>query len=176
MSPTLTRRSLLRGLRSGADPIRPPWSRAEAEFVDLCSRCDDCIDACPQGVLRRGDGGFPQLDVSRAGCTFCGRCADACEEGAFATPRGEPWSVAAAVAQNCVESRGVSCRLCEGWCESDAIRFRPLAGGRATVIVEQGACTGCGACVAPCPVGAISLVRSPAHLPATLVAGHEVRP
>ncbi|MGB5251654.1 MAG: 4Fe-4S dicluster domain-containing protein, partial [Sedimenticolaceae bacterium] len=53
-----------------------PW--AVAAFCDLCRRCDDCIRACEESVVVRGDGGFPTVDFNRGGCSFCGACAHAC--------------------------------------------------------------------------------------------------
>ena len=70
----------------------------------------------------------------------------------------------------CVEPRGVMCRRCGDECEPRAISFRLASAGRAQVRIDAGACTGCGDCLAICPVGAIELItRDRASLIAGLV-------
>lgn len=66
------------------------------------------------------------------------------------------------VAANCLAQRQVECRICAELCDTRALRFRPAPGGIAQLVVDVAACTGCGDCVAPCPVGAIALKTIPA--------------
>jgi ferredoxin-type protein NapF len=136
-------------------PQRPPGARAEADFTEACTRCDDCIRACPQAILVRGRGGFPSVDFTLGGCTFCGACAAACTTGAFALP-ATAWQLRATIGPGCVETKGVACRLCQDPCEANAIRFRPAPGGRYEPAITP-ACTGCGTCVALCPAAAITI-------------------
>jgi ferredoxin-type protein NapF len=150
----ITRQDLFARFRAGPTPIRPPGAGTEVRFTDTCTRCDDCISACPAGILMRGRGGFPALDAARGGCTFCGKCADACRPGALSADL--VFDYVAGVSPACVETKGVSCRLCADSCDTDAIRFRPAPGGRSTLTITAD-CTGCGACVSRCPVGALSL-------------------
>lgn len=158
------RRSLLRGkLReAGAEtvtpPPRPPWSRPEADFTTRCTRCGDCVSACPRGVLVRADGGFPQIDFARTGCSLCGDCARACPTRAI-DPQAvaQPFAWRIQVAGHCLARRGVECRVCGDACEPRALRFVPARGGIAQLQVDTAACTGCGDCLAVCPVGALSL-------------------
>jgi ferredoxin-type protein NapF len=151
---TLDRADLIRGrFRRPSPRMRPPW--AVAGFLDHCSRCDACADICPQRVVVRGDGGYPELRPAEAGCTFCGACVEACPTGALDRAHGQPWPWRAAVGQSCLEARGIACRLCEDACEVAAIRFRPSRGGRSRVVIDQGQCTGCGACLGRCPEDAI---------------------
>ncbi len=150
----LERRRLLRGERTTQS--LPPW--AAVDFTERCTRCDACIDACETGVLVRGDGGFPRIDFSRAGCVFCAACVEACREGAFDLPLScAPWSLRPRLAEGCLAVRGVVCRACEDVCEAAAIRFRLQLGGRALPDIDTGACTGCGACVAACPVDVLTM-------------------
>jgi ferredoxin-type protein NapF len=136
--------------------VRPPWSLAESVFTDRCTRCGDCATACPEALIVRGDGGFPVVDFSRGECTFCGACADACHAQAFDARDTAPWSLTLTIADTCLAQRGVHCELCRDACPAGALRFRPRA---PVPLPELDAtrCTGCGACVAPCPVTAIAL-------------------
>ena len=57
----------------------------------------------------------------------------------------------------CLEARGIACRACETVCDQDALRFRPIGGGNSLLSIEPDRCTGCGACIAPCPARALTL-------------------
>lgn len=141
---------------------RPPWAREERDFISSCTRCDACIDACPTAILVRADGGFPAVDFSRGECTFCGDCVTHCAPRALLRPaEGDaPWSSKARIGQACLAAAGVECRVCGENCPVGAIRFRPRIGGVALPQLEAEACTGCGACFAPCPTRAI-VVQAP---------------
>lgn len=156
-----TRARFLRGdIRARRLPLRPPWSLPETSFVNLCNRCGECAKRCPEGILVAGEGGFPAVDFTRGDCTFCGDCVAACETGALGAPADEPWDLRAAIdSGRCIAFRGVVCRACGEHCEARAIRFRLAVGGRALPELDPGACSGCGACVRPCPVQAIEVTH-----------------
>lgn len=137
---------------------RPPWALAEEAFLAACTRCGECIAVCPTKILVKVRG-YPEVDFKRGECTFCGDCAAACKDGALplAGSTGVPWRIRAVIAESCLPRRGVECRSCGDYCAEEAIRFSPRLGGPPVAEVERDACTGCGACVAPCPVAAISL-------------------
>lgn len=154
-----SRRALLRGQvkRPGA-AARPPWVMGEDVLLDGCTRCEACVAACPEGIIIRGDGGFPEVDFRRGGCTFCRACVDACPEPLFSNPdSASPWSHLAVIQQECLAHRGVVCETCRDACETRAIRFDRSERPVSTPIVDPGQCTGCGFCMAVCPVGAISI-------------------
>ena len=152
------RRNFLRGRSRAEVPApRPPWARDETAFIAACTRCDACIKACPTTVLVRADGGFPSVDFSRGECTFCAQCVASCEPHALAraTELVPPWTLRARIAETCLAEAGVECRICGENCPTGAIRFRPRLGGVAQPQLDVAACTGCGACFAPCPTRAI---------------------
>lgn len=159
------RRSFLRGrlgeasAASVAERPRPPWSlQPDAAFTSACTRCGDCLRACPRGVLHAGDGGYPEIRFEAAGCSLCGDCAAACKTSAIdrkAVPEAFRWRVA--IDATCLNRRGVECRVCGDACETRALRFVPARGGIAQLQVDAVACTGCGDCVSVCPVRAITL-------------------
>ncbi len=139
-------------------PQRPPWALPEDSFVDACSRCGACVPVCPTHVIVVVRG-YPEVDFNRGECTFCGACALACKDGAL--PRADaqalPWNIKAQIADTCLARRGVECRICGDPCPVSAIRFSPRLGGPPLAEVDAAACTGCGACAAPCPADAISI-------------------
>lgn len=155
------RRAFLRGRFRETEQVRPPGSTDD--FHDLCTQCGDCARACPTGIILRDQDGFPVLDMRAGQCLFCDACAEACVPGAILPATEWPWR--ASVSSSCLSVQGVSCRSCEDQCDNSAIRFRPMLGGCAQPSVDLDACSGCGACIASCPAGAISLhaSSSPKH-------------
>lgn len=78
--------------------IRPPWAKPELEFVLACSRCGDCIEACPHNVIFPLQASYgvdvaatPALDVLSGGCHLCEDwpCVSACEPNALFFPQEE---------------------------------------------------------------------------------------
>ena len=154
----ISRRGFLGGRSSAPPPLRPPWAGDETTFTARCTRCGDCLSACPQKILLVGAGGYPAVEFSRGECTFCGDCLAACRSGALHREMGAaPWALKAVMGDACLPRQGVECRVCGEFCDGRAIRFPPRVGGIALPMVEAALCTGCGACVAPCPVGAVSI-------------------
>lgn len=153
----VSRRNFLRGRFRGQGPaLRPPWALAEALFLSACTRCGECVSACPERIIRL-EGGYPVVDFSDRGCSFCGACAKACTHGALQDSELQiwPWAIKATIGTGCLAARGTECRTCGDHCSVTAIRFSPRVGGPPVPEIDSNACTGCGACVAPCPAGAV---------------------
>lgn len=150
-----SRRSLFR--RNSSSVIRPPWINEDDEFTNLCTRCDKCIDACETQIIFRGDGGFPEINFKQDECTFCKQCAQACPEPIFTNTELEPWQNIATINETCLVNQGVWCQSCKDACETNAIKFTMALGKPPTPEIQIEQCTGCGACVAPCPANAITV-------------------
>lgn len=174
---TLSRRSLLSGRWSRPAPAqRPPWAVDERSFIDGCTRCHECIKHCESGVLISGPGGFPAIDFQHAECTFCRRCAEVCPQPVFDLQQARPWTLTASIQGGCLTQKGVECRACQDACEPYAIRFTPHQSGIARPSLDLSRCTGCGACVGNCPVGAVEVVPGQPSLPVEEALSGKVLP
>jgi ferredoxin-type protein NapF len=136
-----------------------PWRAVD--FTERCQRCDACVAACPERIIVRGDGGFPQVDFRRGACTQCMACVDVCRYGAFDSGSVEAWQFRPVFALGCLNLNGITCRACDDACDMGAIRFRFRVGGCAEPILDVASCNGCGGCIAACPVGAVSPGEGP---------------
>lgn len=155
----VSRRNFLRGnFKTSAPPLRPPWALAESLFLRACTRCGACAPVCPTAIISIKNG-YPEVDFSRGECTFCGNCARACRDGALQDSELQiwPWAIKARVGGDCLSHRGTECRICGEHCPVAAIRFSPRVGGPPVPEIDTNTCTGCGACVAPCPTKTITV-------------------
>ena len=155
---SLSRRGFLRGKKKPVDIIRPPGSPPEKQFTDQCQRCGDCISACETGVLINGDGGFPEINFKKAGCSFCQQCSEACRHKILSNCE-DHWSHRPRINNDCLALNKVHCRTCQELCEAETIGFQLAIGGIALPNINLEQCTGCGECVSGCPVDAIKMQR-----------------
>ncbi len=144
------RRALLKG---GHYEIRPPWAIELESFFETCSGCNECVEACPTGIIGKDRFGYPLLDFQKGACTFCEKCVEVCQTEALALSP-QPWGYTATIKESCLSLQGTLCCLCGETCPSQAIIFKPQVGGIAPPKIND-YCTGCGACLSACPVQAI---------------------
>ncbi len=157
---TISRRHFLRGrFRKKENPIRPPWALLEDEFTSTCTQCKKCVLECPEKIIVRGEEGFPVVNFSLGGCTFCQKCVEVCDVNALSINSMEqpPWNLLAEVSTQCISMQGVACRSCADSCEEEAISFQLQVGGKSLPEINSASCTGCGSCIAFCPVNAIKV-------------------
>ena len=157
------RRLFIHNSRLSSTAIRPPGAHQEAQFLDLCTRCGDCIRSCPTQIIVNADGGYPGLDFTVGQCTSCFRCVHSCTANALLPSLVDTRPLQAVIGPACLANTGVECRICGEACEAQAIRFRPTAGGVTHPYFDAGQCSGCGACIAPCPTQAIFMEAHHAH-------------
>ncbi len=153
-SELLSRRQVLAG-RSVAKAfgISPPASSAEG--LEACTGCGLCAEQCPRGIIRLIDG-LPSIDFALSECTFCGECRAACPEPVFRLDGPVRFHHVAVITDVCLAKRGVACQSCGESCPEEAIRFRAHVGSPFVPELNEEMCSGCGACLRVCPVGAIT--------------------
>lgn len=168
---SLPRRHFLRGQflqalqtetikQQGHQAIRPPWANL-ADFYEKCTACDACISACEMQILKKGAGGYPEVDflLGRGECSFCTACVNVCEQNVFRSTMEAAWQHKVEISQSCLTEIGVECRACEDSCEQRAIRFQRTIGGIAKPNLNLSNCNGCGACLGSCPTTAIKILK-----------------
>jgi ferredoxin-type protein NapG len=150
--------------------IRPPFALAEAEFLQACTRCDLCIEACPHNVifkLRPHVGlmaqGTPALDLTARGCHLCEDwpCVTVCEPKALALsglsdsdeevelPNPDKLAVVTINEETCLPYSGPECGACAGSCPvPDALTWE----GSTKPVIDQALCVGCAMCREACIV------------------------
>lgn len=172
--------------------IRPPGAVAEHDFLQLCTLCDACMEACPHdSILRaptrfREAAGTPMIDILDNPCLMCADtpCISACETGALVAarapdtqdPKKNPealapadkptYKIGVALLQqyNCLAYNHSFCTVCAERCPHEgAIE---LDQGKPRIVAEN--CTGCGIChsVCPAPMNAIMIMPNPNRPPA----------
>lgn len=147
---------------------RPPGAVDERTFLERCTRCGDCIDACPHAaVFKLADsvpfgGGTPVMAPDRRPCHLCDGfpCAAACEQGALVPPDGTLWKLGSVRIDEsrCLPFMGPECGACAGLCPPDAPALT-LRLGRPSV--EEETCVGCGRCIEACPTSPPAIEIAP---------------
>jgi len=151
--------------------LRPPGALDELAFLATCTRCGDCVTACPHdAILRLGPearlaSNTPFIDPERSPCLLCEDlpCVEACEVDALQTIRQEEIQLGIAVIQRetCLAWSGDFCDQCLRDCPfpGEAILADP---GSGRVYVDMRRCVGCGQCVFACPTlpSSIKIERS----------------
>jgi ferredoxin-type protein NapF len=177
-----SRRNFLRArVKPATAPFRPPWAGSEAEFIEQCNRCGECILACARsgnGLLQFGDGSYPVAVFNPASCSLCGDCLSACtRSGSIALSAERPrWQLTIAINDSCLTRQQVVCRTCGEHCDAGALRFTPQLGSVAVPQLDTDRCSGCGDCLANCPTQAIAMVRRPAPEPLSTPSSMQQQP
>jgi ferredoxin-type protein NapG len=134
-----------------SDWLRPPGAVPESFFLDRCTKCGDCLKACPyHSILPHAGDGFPIIHADQSPCQLCEEfpCAAACATEALVLPESREavrMGTAVVSAQACTAGQG--CHACVSQCPTQALavdfsEFR--------LIVDGGRCVGCGICEQVC--------------------------
>jgi len=154
--------------------LRPPGALPEVAFLAACTRCSECVEACPPHAIVKvsADGGLaagtPYIDAPRQPCVACPDmpCAAVCPTEALTLPEalweGHRIGTLEFLPERCITFRGMSCTVCAAACP---------VGERALVIDEAGhpvlraeGCVGCGMCLNACVSTPKSFTLTPVEL------------
>lgn len=165
-----TKKTIVKGADSIAKKrashwIRPPYAIDELEFLLACTRCGDCISACPHQVIfslssRLGAQvvGTPAMDLLNKGCHMCEDwpCVTSCTPRALKMPEIEDdvtptlprLAVARIDTKHCLPYSGPECGACNASCPVD----QTLVWDMTKPKINPATCTGCGLCREACIV------------------------
>jgi ferredoxin-type protein NapG len=153
--------------------VRPPGALPEVGFLAACTRCGDCVPACPARAIIAvpSDGGLaagtPRLQLDREPCIACPDmpCVRACPTGALSSPSagwtGYRLAELEFHPERCVTYQGTACRACADSCPLGAAALVIDATGHPAVRREG--CIGCGVCVRACITRPSSFTLAPAE-------------
>jgi len=164
--------------RETSAPLRPPGAADEMTFRGLCTRCGNCIRACPHDIIRRDTTRHgltstltPILNFDKDYCREdCISCTNVCPSGALMgvdlDKKPDIKIGMARVDMNlCLLGKDRECTACMRWCHYNAIRYVFKEAQYSLVpVIDPAKCNGCGACEVACPTTPQKAIRV---LPAT---------
>lgn len=146
--------------------FRPPGALAEKDFLDKCTHCNDCIEACPHGVVFKHfeshspDNLTPTLSPGVMPCRMCEDvpCAKACTTGALVVPpdrKAMTIGKAEILIDTCLAWNGAECTVCLETCPETPKAL--VLDSENHMRVRESLCTGCGMCEQNCPRGSFAI-------------------
>lgn len=149
---------------AGTAPSVPAGAISTAHLRSHCTACQQCISACPNGVLRPSTGlsDFmqPVMTFTEGFCRpECTACSHLCPTGAIKPVDVEEKAViktgtAAVDPSLCISAAyGQPCGNCARHCPAGAITMVKGENGNLRPAVDESRCTGCGSCEYHCPSG-----------------------
>ncbi|HET9942248.1 MAG TPA: 4Fe-4S dicluster domain-containing protein [Terriglobia bacterium] len=132
------------------DWLRPPGAIGEAIFLERCTKCSDCMKACPHESIVIHQDGTPVIYPDQMPCYLCDDtpCIAACATEAL-LPVGSvnEARMGVAVINHRLCTAGQGCHACVSKCPTDALTM-DFDAQRLVVAVER--CVGCGMCEHVC--------------------------
>jgi ferredoxin-type protein NapG len=133
------------------DWLRPPGAVDEALFLERCTRCNDCAEACPHQSIQfdRRDG-TPVIFPDQEPCHLCDDfpCIAACATEALLPVEsvgGVRMGLAVVSHRLCTAGQG--CHACVSQCPTQALS---MDFSEMRLEVTSSRCTGCGLCEQVC--------------------------
>lgn len=144
--------------------FRPPGAIDEFQFLSGCTRCGDCITACPYTAIRNAPerlgsvAGTPIIEADTAACMMCEDfpCIRSCKPGVLTKTIPPIMGTARVTEHLCLAHHHTTCTVCSERCPVEGAIT--VTSGKPTV--NENTCTGCGVCryVCPAPENAILLM------------------
>ncbi len=146
---------------------RPPGAIDEFQFLKGCTRCGDCIEACPyDAIVKASDrlgiaAGTPVIEADHAACMMCEDfpCIQSCEPGVLTRSISPIMGTARVTQHLCLAHHSTTCTVCSERC--------PVAGAilvnDGKPIVDEELCSGCGVCRHVCPAPENAILLMPAY-------------
>lgn len=133
------------------DWLRPPGAVAEELFMDRCTKCNDCVTACPPGaIIAHPTEGTPILYADQSPCLVCEDfpCIAACRTDALVPVSGiEQVRMGTAEVSHRFCTAGQGCHACVSKCPTNAL---VLDVASLQLSVSPEICVGCGMCEMIC--------------------------
>lgn len=132
------------------DWLRPPGAVGEAIFLERCTKCSDCMKACPHESIVIHQDGTPVIYPDQMPCYLCDDtpCIAACAtEALLPVSSVNEARMGVAVINHRLCTAGQGCHACVSKCPTDALAM-DFDAQRLVVAVER--CVGCGMCEHVC--------------------------
>ena len=147
---------------------RPPGAVAEPQFLAGCTRCSDCIEACPYDAIHHAPdrlgkaAGTPIIRADVVACMMCEDfpCIASCKPGVLTEAIPPIMGTARVTPHLCLAYHHTTCTVCSERCPvDDAIT---ICDGKPTI--NESVCTGCGVCRYVCPAPENAILHMPAFV------------
>ena len=173
--------------------LRPPGALPENEFLAACTRCGQCVQACPYDMLHLAsliapmEAGTPYFVARDKPCEMCPDipCMNACPSGALSEELKNINDARMGLAvlldhETCLNWQGLRCDVCYRVCPliGKAITLENVHNDRTGIhaklipTVHSDACTGCGKCEQACVLEEAAIKVLPMDLAKGLLGRH----
>lgn len=147
--------------------LRPPGASSISAFLRDCTRCGQCLEACPHGAIALASSKMgaaqektPYINTTKQPCLMCdpAPCIESCPTSALMVSRRRQIGVAQIRKTSCLAWQRSFCTVCKERCPvPEAI---VLMQGKPTI--DPASCTGCGLCQHHCPAPLNAILITPA--------------